>query len=96
MESGQVKSGDDTPDTFNKMLQQMVRITPGISQAIVSKYKTVQALAEAFNEKGPGAVKDLYKATNRDGGYTNSKVGPAISKRLHATFTGEDPTAFDV
>lgn len=95
MESGQIKSGDDTPDTFNKILQQMTRITPGISQAIVLEYKTVQGLVKAFNDKGPGAVKDLCKATNKDGGFTNRVIGPAISKRLHAAFTERDPAAFD-
>ncbi|CAG8956920.1 hypothetical protein HYFRA_00011969 [Hymenoscyphus fraxineus] len=96
MESGQIKSGDDTPDTFDKILQQIIRITPGISQAIVAEHKTVQGLVQAFENDGPGAVKDLCKAINKNGGVSDKKVGQAASKRIFNVFMGRDEKSFDV
>lgn len=59
MESGQVRTGEDKDDTFVKMLQEVVRVTPPIAYGIASEYPNVVSLAKAFREHGPLALEDL-------------------------------------
>ena len=59
MESGQVKTGDDKDDTFIKMLQEVVRVTPPIAYGIASEYPSVVALVKAFRKHGPLVLEDL-------------------------------------
>ena len=63
MESGQVKAGEDKNDTFFKMLQEVVRVTPPIAQSIASNYPSVIALVKAFRKKGPLMLEDLQAST---------------------------------
>ena len=59
MESGQVKTGEDKDDTFVKMLQEVVRVTPPIAYGIASEYPSVIALVKAFRKHGPLVLEDL-------------------------------------
>lgn len=59
MESGQVKTGEDKQDTFFKMLQEVVRITPPIAEGIVQKYPSVMSLTRAFRNEGPLILQDI-------------------------------------
>ena len=59
MESGQVKTGEDKDDTFVKMLQEVVRITPPIAYGIANEYPSVAQLVEAFRRYGPNVLEDL-------------------------------------
>lgn len=59
MESGQVKTGEDKDDTFVKMLQEVVRVTPPIAFGIASEYSSVIALVQAFRRHGPLILEDL-------------------------------------
>ena len=59
MESGQVKTGEDKDDTFVKMLQEVVRVTPSIAYGIASEYPNVISLVEAFRRHGPNVLEDL-------------------------------------
>jgi len=59
MESGQVKAGEDRDDTFVKMLQEIVRITPPIAYGIASEYPSVIGLVKAFQRHGPAVLEDL-------------------------------------
>ena len=59
MESGQVKCGEDKDDTFVKMLQEVVRVTPSIAYGIASEYPSVIALVKAFRKHGPLVLEDL-------------------------------------
>ena len=92
-ETGQVKTGENKSDTYSKMLQEVVRVTPSIAQAIIDRYPTVLALVRAFRENGPLILQDLQKATNRNGGFSERSVGKAISRRLYDIFTERDPTS---
>ena len=60
MESGQVKTGEDKEDTFIKMLQEVVRVTPSIAFGIASEYPSVMRLVEAFRRKGPLILEHLH------------------------------------
>ena len=59
MESGQVKTGEDKDDTFVKMLQEVVRVTPSIAYGIASEYPSVVALVKAFRKHGPLILEHL-------------------------------------
>ena len=54
-----MKSGEDRDDTFVKMLQEVVRVTPPIAHGIASEYPSVLALVKAFRKKGPLMLEDL-------------------------------------
>lgn len=60
MESGQVKAGEDKDDTFVKMLQEIVRVTPSIACGIASEYSNVISLIKAFRTHGPNVLEDLH------------------------------------
>lgn len=96
MESGQVKSGDDAEDTYGKMLQEINRITASVAYGIIAEYPTAQGLVKGLKENGPLVIEDCRKMANKNGAFTDKRVGPAISKRVHSVFTGRDPTTFDV
>ena len=63
MESGQVKAGEDKDDTYVKMLQEIVRVTPSIAQGIYDEYPTVISLVKAFRNHGPSILEDLEVCT---------------------------------
>ncbi|KAK4692234.1 crossover junction endonuclease EME1, partial [Lecanoromycetidae sp. Uapishka_2] len=96
MESGQVKTGEDKDDTFVKMLQEVVRITPSIAYGITSEYTSAISLVKAFRKHGRDVLEDLQKAANRNGAPTDRRIGPAISRRLYKVFTELDPGSTDV
>ena len=96
MESGQVKTGDGPIDTYVKMLQEIVRITAPIAYGIQAKYPTVRSLIEGCLKEGPTVVEECRKSANKDGAFTDRRVGPAISKRVWKVFTGRDVNSLDV
>lgn len=78
------------------MLQEILRITASVAFGIVEEYPSVQALIKGFTEHGPLALEDCRKSANRDGAFTDRRVGPAISKRVYSVFMGTDPESWDV
>ena len=96
MESGQVRAGDGPLDTYTRMLQEMTRVTPAIALGVATKFPTVSALVRGLEQQGPLALEACRKSANRDGGFTDRAVGPAVSKRMHKVFTARDPTSTDV
>jgi crossover junction endonuclease EME1 len=96
MESGQVKTGDGAADTFLRMLQEMVRITAPVAYGIAAEYPTVQRLVKGFRENGPLALEDCKKTANKDGAFTDKRVGPSISKRVYNVFMCRDAGSWDV
>ena len=96
MDSGQVKTGEDAADTYVRMLQEIKFITLPVAYGIANKYPSVQALVKGLERNGPLALADLKKTMNKDGGLTDRRVGPAISKRVHKVFLGTDPGSWDV
>jgi crossover junction endonuclease EME1 len=96
MESGQVKPGDGPADTYTKMLQEMVRVTAPVAYGIAAKYPSVQKLVQGFREGGPLALEDCRKTANKDGAFTDKRVGPSISKRVYNVFMCRDAGSWDV
>ena len=64
IESGQVKTGEDKDDTFVKMLQEIVRVTPPIAFGIASQYPNVVKLVNAFRKHGPLVIENLQVCSN--------------------------------
>ncbi|KAI0193707.1 ERCC4 domain-containing protein [Xylaria flabelliformis] len=96
MESGQVRTGDGTKDTYIRMLQEVARVTAPIAYGIAAKYESVMDLVHGLENEGPLALAECRKSANKDGALTDRTIGPAISKRVHKIFLGRDPTSTDV
>ncbi|KAJ5620251.1 hypothetical protein N7510_004235 [Penicillium lagena] len=96
MDVGQVKSGEDKLDTFVKMLQEVNRVTAAMAYGITTQYPSVTDLVRAMRMHGPTLLEDVRKSANKNGALTDSRVGPAASKRLYKVFTGQDPASTDV
>ena len=95
MDVGQVRTGDDVMDTYVKMLQEVVRVTPAMAYGIANLYPNVRALVNAFKDEGQLVLEDVKKGANRDGAVTNSRLGPAVSKRLYKVFMGRNEWSTD-
>ena len=95
MESGQVKTGDNTQETYVKMLQEVQRITPSMAYGIAAEYGSVLKLIQGFRRSNNLMLEDIRKSTNKDGGWSDKRLGPMVSRRLYKIFTGRDPAATD-
>ena len=96
MESGQVRSGDGAADIFIRMLQEMTQITAAVAYGIAAEYPTVRELVGVLERDGPLALQDCKKTANKNGAFTDRRVGPSISKRLHKMFTGTDEWSLNI
>ncbi len=95
MDVGQVKTGDSPLDTYVKMLQEVTRVTPAMAYGIADLYPSVRELVKAFREEGQLVLEDVRKGANRDGAVTDSRLGPAVSRRLYKVFMGRDEWSMD-
>lgn len=96
MDSGQVRAGDGAQDTYVRLLQEIVRVTPPIAYGISIKFPTVTELVKGFQRQGPLALESIKKSANKDGAFTDRTVGQAISRRVHKVFTGRDEGSTDI
>ncbi|KAH7040621.1 ERCC4 domain-containing protein [Microdochium trichocladiopsis] len=96
MEAGQVRTGQDSKDTYIRMLQEIARITAPIAYGIASEYPSLRQLIDGLEANGPLALAECRKSANQDGAFSDRKIGPAVSKRVHKIFTGRDPGSTDV
>lgn len=96
MDSGQVRTGENTQDTYVRMLQEIVRVTAPIAYGVASELSTVTKLVEGLETKGPTALEQVRKSANKDGAFSDRTIGQAVSKRLYKIFTGTDETSTDV
>jgi crossover junction endonuclease EME1 len=96
MESGQVRTGDDSRDTYIRMLQEIARVTAPIAYGIVSEFDTVSKLVRGLEQGGPLRLESVRKSANKDGAVSDRTVGQAVSRRIHKVFTGKDEMSTDV
>ncbi|KAJ6785170.1 hypothetical protein PWT90_01581 [Aphanocladium album] len=96
MDSGQVKTGENTQDTYVRMLQEIFRVTAPIAYGVASEFSTVTKLVEGLQAHGPNALEGLRKSANKDGAVSDRAIGQAISRRFYKIFTGTDETSTDV
>jgi len=96
MDSGQVRTGENTEETYVKMLQEIQRVTPSMAYGIRNAgYESVRELVEGFRKEGREMLQDVKKSANKDGAWSDRRLGPQVSKRLHKVFIGRDPTSMD-
>ena len=95
MDAGQVRTGDDAREVFVRMLQEVSRVTPSMAYGVANKYENVRQLSKKYKVKGPLILQDVRKAQNKDGGVSDARLGPAVSKRLYKVLTGTDPMSTD-
>lgn len=96
IETGQIDSGKDSKDTYIHMLQQMYLVTPPVAWGIESKYGNVQALFRGLEEKGPLALEHCRKSANKNGAFTDTRIGQSISRRVHSVFLGKDAWSAEI
>ncbi|ODM15718.1 hypothetical protein SI65_08952 [Aspergillus cristatus] len=96
MDVGQVKTGDDKRDTFVKMLQEVNRVTASMAYGVVERYPSVGDLVGGFKNGGVGLLEDVKKSANKNGALTDSRIGPAVSRRLYKVFMGLDPASTEI
>lgn len=97
MDIGQIRTSADAKETYLSMLQEVNRITPSMAIGIsAAGYDSVRKLVEGFRgEEGSVLLEDVKKALNRDGGWSDRRLGPMVSKRLYKVFMGKDPGSMD-
>ncbi|KAH8425250.1 uncharacterized protein LDX57_003006 [Aspergillus melleus] len=96
MDTGQVKPGDTKSDTYVKMLQEVHRVTAPMAYGIEVRYPSVVDLVQGMRRGGPGLLEDVKKSANKNGALTDSRIGPAASKRLYKVFMGLDSSSTDI
>ncbi|OJJ77289.1 hypothetical protein ASPBRDRAFT_202298 [Aspergillus brasiliensis CBS 101740] len=96
MDVGQVKPGENRSDAFVKMLQEVNRVTASMAYGIATQYPSAIDLVNAMRKHGPGLLEDVKKSANKNGALTDSRIGPAVSRRLYKVFMGMDPTSTDI
>lgn len=89
-ETGQIKTGTDTRDTFEKMLQSITRVTPQIAQAIASRYTGIRELSRAI-QQGPRELENIRKEQNVDGRVTGGVLGAATARNVFKALVPSDP-----
>ncbi|KAI8724434.1 ERCC4 domain-containing protein [Fusarium sp. LHS14.1] len=96
MESGQVKTGENTKDTYVKMLQEIVRVTAPIAYGVAQEFTSVSELVRGLEAGGPTRLEGVRKSANKDGTFSDRTIGQAVSRRMYKVFTGQDETSTDV
>lgn len=98
MESGQVKTGDGTRDTYARMLQEINRITAPIAYGIMGEFESVGDLVRGMESGGPLRLEDVRKCVDREGnvGDDARRIGPSVSKRVWGIFTGRNEGSMNV
>ncbi|KAJ3186636.1 hypothetical protein HDU85_007456 [Gaertneriomyces sp. JEL0708] len=82
--SDNIKSGQTPHDTWMKMLQQVHMCTEPRAEAITSKYPTLTALYDAYEEGVGASLLANIKLQN------NRNFGPQLSKRVWTVLMEED------
>lgn len=82
------RCGDTLSSTWQKMLEEIGRVTPEIASAIVSHYPDLNSLLSQYDILEPGFGEHLLANIP-----TGRRVlGPALSKRIYRILTSSNPT----
>ena len=83
------KAADDGLPAYRAMLEEIPRCTSQASAVISAQYPSLASLVQALEQDGPDVLADLVS----DGGRPTRRLGPQLSRRIHAAFTSRDPKA---
>ncbi|KAK6500620.1 hypothetical protein TWF506_003388 [Arthrobotrys conoides] len=92
MDVGQVPSGKNAEDTYNKLLQTVHMSTAGMAAAIQSEYPSLQKLYRAFLDGGEDVLKDIRVIRNGNG----RALGPAMSRKIARVLMGMDESELEL
>ncbi|KAK4461630.1 crossover junction endonuclease eme1 [Cladorrhinum samala] len=96
MENGQVRTGENTKDTYLRMLQEIKHVTMPVAFGIAVEFESVPKLVKGFELGGDRVLQGVKKSANKDGAYSDRAVGEILSKRICRVFTGRDVDEEDV
>ncbi|KAL4930909.1 uncharacterized protein BDV17DRAFT_257728 [Aspergillus undulatus] len=96
MDTGQVKPGENASDAYVRMLQEVSRVTASMAYGIANEYPSVVELVRGMRRSGPGMLEDVKKSANKNGALTDSRIGPAASRRLYKVFMEMNPQSTDI
>ena len=105
MESGQIKTADTRQEIFVRMLQELPRVTPSMAWGVVEAgFGGVGELVRGFRgvegregrARAKAMLEDVRKAVNRDGGVSERRLGPRVSRRLYRVFHERNEWVVDV
>lgn len=80
------RSGSSLSDTWRKMLEEIGRVTPAISEAITGSYPTMNLLLAQYNALLPEEGERLLAKVPLG----KRAIGPALSKRIYRVLTSTD------
>lgn len=83
------RAADDGLPAYRAMLEEIPRCTTHVSSVITAQYPSLVSLVQALVRDGPDVLADLVS----DGGRPARRLGPQLSRRIHAAFTSRDPKA---
>ncbi|CDZ96279.1 EME1, MMS4 [Phaffia rhodozyma] len=96
------RRGSSFGDTYRKMLEQIPRVTPATSSAVVEEYPTLRTLMDAWDRlaqegqdetEGQTLISELLIQNNKTGIPNKRKINQATSKRVYLAFRGDDELA---
>ncbi|KAJ4161666.1 uncharacterized protein LMH87_007692 [Akanthomyces muscarius] len=95
-DSGQIRKGVDTHDTYSRMLQVIHRVSAPMAFGVASECGTVTELVERLETRGPRALAQVRKRVGKDSALLDQTIGQAVSRRFHKIFTGTNDSSTDV
>ncbi|KAK9480784.1 ERCC4 domain-containing protein [Lipomyces japonicus] len=87
MEAGQIKTGSDCRDTFEKTLLHFKYVTPGITEKVVDRFKAINEMMKSLELNGPNVLLNLGGSDFKRG------IGKSLANTMHAVFTSMNPNA---
>ncbi|KFA71995.1 hypothetical protein S40288_08075 [Stachybotrys chartarum IBT 40288] len=94
MESGQVRTGDDSADTYVRMLQEIARVTAPIAYGIAAEFGSVTRLVNGLEKGGPLTLESVRKSANKDGAFSDRTIGQAVTN-MEQSFQNNDEVYYD-
>lgn len=103
--TGQFRTGQGSPlETWLLMLEKLPRLTLSMAQGIVAAgYESPAALLHGFKaleerdgkREAMGLLEDVRKAANKDGAWSERRLGKELSRRLYKVFMGTEAGSMD-
>lgn len=77
------RCGDTLQATWKRMLEEIARVTPSVSEAIVNRYPSIDSLMSVYSAISTDSGLDLLAQVS----IGTRTIGPALSRRIYRLFT---------